>query len=366
MLEPVACLRVDKDDLEQKTWTCSKYKFLQNGKNTDCQSVFDNSRQYRAHMRNSHALFYFPERFCCPIEQCKDVDKKFRRIPQLVNHYDAIHRAAHNFKCGLCEKTFSCKKTWSRHVKNCNSGLLECEFCQRRFTGHSSLSMHCRKFHEKEINKDEGIRNPKQQPNLSNVIFVDSNGVQHGSFSVCLVPSTGLIDSNKGKRRRVEPTLNSQEVDSSEMEILKNPNDNICTQTDEFWYNEFSTQTDNEHSSFGTQTGRPNDEVLDGILENCDLVEYLDGEVQTDLGDFERSSFASQTGISAVDCLKAPNRLDRDSQTLSITNSICTQTKLCRERSLVVVDGLNSQTQTHSPQNTAYHETFTQTSDLNS
>jgi hypothetical protein len=147
--------------------------------------------------------------------------------------------------------------------------------------------------------------------------------------------------------------------------------DNITTQTDEFWgLNEFSTQTDTEHSSFGTQTRCPNDGVLDPFISDCDLVEYLDGEVQTDtFMKRDSATLTSQTSISSENFTNdrscGVDRLDRDCQTNYFKNSTHTQTKMRRERSLVVVDGLNTETQTAAPDQIAsiYNESFTQTID---
>ena len=147
--------------------------------------------------------------------------------------------------------------------------------------------------------------------------------------------------------------------------------DTITTQTDEFWgLNEFSTQTDTEQNSFGTQTRCATDGVLDPFISDCDLVEYLDGEVQTEnFMKSDSSTLASQTSISTEsftnDRSCGVERLDRDCQTNYFKNSTHTQTKMRRERSLVVVDGLNTETQTSSPQqiNSIYNESFTQTID---
>ena len=153
--------------------------------------------------------------------------------------------------------------------------------------------------------------------------------------------------------------------------------DNIPTQTDEFWgLSEFSTQTYTEYNSFGTQTRCPGDDVLDSFMggDGCDLVEYLDGEVQTDTDKqaADSASMALQTNICEEETVLSNNRgcgvdrLDRDCQTNYFKNSTHTQTKMRRERALVVVDGLNSHTQTASPPNanpSLYNESFTQTMD---
>ena len=456
-------LKVDCYDLDQRIWSCSKYKQLHNGLNSSCSLVFDSSIKFRVHVRKNHRNSNFPSNFQCPVPDCTEKSKLFTRIQHLQNHYDRIHRKEQNFRCKVCGKTFSSSKTWTRHVKNCTAGTLKCDYCSRTFTGFSSLSRHCREKHLQEIQKkspekvqEESKSGQNEEvkyylvPVQSLVMLSDQNsGHSANSYSQTnishlsevSVSPTPAIDHNQNhysdcsepKRLKHAETITNhihhaasqaniwnhvpsqtppiwcnetstppdkntsrswssqhdQSVPNSYPELRKPPVggfedtlqdkqflsaiDTITTQTDEFWgLNEFSTQTDTEHNSFGTQTRCPSDGggVLDPFISDCDLVEYLDGEVQTDTFiKRDSATLTSQTSISAEsftnDRSCGVDRLDRDCQTNYFKNSTHTQTKMRRERSLVVVDGLNTETQTASPEqiSSIYNESFTQTID---
>ena len=464
-------LTVDSYDLDQKIWTCSKYRQLHNEYNASCSSVFDSSVKFRVHIRKLHRNLNFPSTFKCPISNCKEKDKLFTRIQHLQNHYDRIHRKEHNFQCKVCAKTFSSSNTWTRHVKNCSSGILKCDFCSRTFSGFSSLSRHCREKHLKEIQKKCSDKSSESLENKLSADGVDSEINAGDSVKYYLVPVQNIVmqphedsghsenicnqsnpshsseisadsshtieheqnpysDCSEAKRlkhsdkisdhihhaasqaniwnhapsqtpiwcndsstspdkntTRSWPSHHDQAVQNSYPELRKplvggfedtlqskqflSAIDTITTQTEEFWeLNEFSTQTDTEHNSFGTQTRCPNDGVLDPFISDCELVEYLDGEVQTDtFMKRDSATLTSQTSISTEsftnDRSCGVDRLDRDCQTNYFKNSTHTQTKMRRERSLVVVDGLNTETQTASPEqiSSIYNESFTQTID---
>ena len=468
------CLIVDEDDLEQKTWTCSKYLSSLNLLPTQsCKAQFESSIKFRVHIRKHHLNNNFPSKFMCPVQDCKESAKVFTRIQNLQNHYDCIHRKSQEFVCSICKRKFSSSKSCSRHVKDCSSGMLNCNWCSRTFCSHSSLSRHSREKHYLEFKRSASKRCDTQANEcqtdcqISGATFIL---VPISAASITALPQSDHGDSSNSskltndnpvpyqtirphtneqmcssKETYIEPapkrckehnlvatqkpyvnrTRQSQQVSSHDSHVWGEPDahiwddgthhqaagkelrrawegenrietsyselrrpqvggfpddlqdkhlfsalDNITTQTDDIWgLSEFSTQTYTEHNSFGTQTRCPGDEVLDSYLDG-ELVEYLDGEVQTDVHHkADSASLALQTNIAEENLSNdrgcGVDRLDRDCQTYYLKNSTHTQTKMRRERALVVVDGLNSHTQTASPETnpSLYNESFTQTMD---
>lgn len=423
------CLVVDRDDLENKIWTCAKYKSLHDRCSDFCSSVFDSSLKFRVHVRKHHRN-PFPSKFSCPVTDCNESSKKYTRIQYLQNHYDCVHRQSRDYRCHVCTKTFSSQKTCTRHVKNCTAGTLNCQYCSKSFTGYTTLSRHCRTLHLEEINKEKvsecqddskdssvkyllvPLQNVVVQTSESNLSCSRSpepiprqsqscqyttqatkrlkqNPVQQAWQNALTQTSSPWHSEFQNPTKDCRTTLSSHEPQNSfsvEFEDglrdkeLFSAMENIHghTQTEEYWgFNEFSTQTASpagtEQSSFGTQTRCPNTDLLESFMgsEHCDLVEFLDSEVQTEnLNQADSSSFASQTNLS-TDIESVTNdrgcgidRSDRDCQTYFYKNSTHTQTKLRKERSLIVVDGLNTQTQTSSLDQMSsvyYNESFTQT-----
>ncbi|XP_037091578.1 zinc finger protein 345-like [Pollicipes pollicipes] len=73
---------------------------------------------------------------------CGHCDKVFKRKQSLDRHIDAIHKPSANWKCTQCEKMFSIKFYWQKHMNRHRDKSEQCSNCQRRFVNARALSQH--------------------------------------------------------------------------------------------------------------------------------------------------------------------------------------------------------------------------------
>eukprot|EP00116_Pleurobrachia_bachei_P000737 sb/3460999/ len=369
----MSALRVDQSDLECRVWTCSKYPHLYSSSpSSPCTEVLSDAIKFRTHIRRAHQTVDFPKQFLCPVPDCNQFTKVWTRFQFLRNHYDCMHRDGQPYTCSVCTKTFSSRTTWKRHYRDCSSGLIQCGQCERKFSGYSSLSRHVKEKHTQDRQTitatstptDAGARliislvkeiqqmqanmaasSTSTNSELGNTILIETRPPTQStpqSESHCeshCESQQQQHDLLPEKRRRLAalPTPvppvptgwagwgDTRPEDGYHFEV---PNSATRQQQQQHYWNEFSTQTVTEHSSFGTQTLLCSDDPFS--LSDCDFVEYLDGEVQTEER-VDRVCFASQTA-AGKDGQEGGPTSDRDCQTNWYTNSIQTQTKVRKER----------------------------------
>ena len=79
--------------------------------------------------------------------------KKSTKLPKKTNKgfkVDEILRKKRFFKCFICFKTFTTKRTWKIHTETIHEGknLFKCDVCSKNFTTKKVLQIHTETVHE--------------------------------------------------------------------------------------------------------------------------------------------------------------------------------------------------------------------------
>ena len=82
------------------------------------------------------------------------------------NHVKSVHKEGKEFKCSLCERSFSLKANLLRHTEalHIKEKNHECKYCKKKFSVKDNCSRHMKKIHEK-TQQEEKLQNSKMEEN---------------------------------------------------------------------------------------------------------------------------------------------------------------------------------------------------------
>lgn len=136
-----------------------------------CMQLFDSEKELDQHMLDLHSKNYcnvcggaYPTRFelkqhinthrdrkdklfKCPFTNCTYSHNSFQYFEYHINK----HRKRKPFSCGKCEKQFSSRYMFNRHVRVCIGDFGKCPKCNKEFTNDSMLYDHIQTCHIKRI-----------------------------------------------------------------------------------------------------------------------------------------------------------------------------------------------------------------------
>ena len=91
-------------------------------------------RSLKAHMKTHEQIRNF---------KCDVCEKSFSSISALKKHFDGVHERIRKFKCNLCEKTFTTLLIQKAHINAYHlDKVMVCEFCGQKFKYFGSLFEH--------------------------------------------------------------------------------------------------------------------------------------------------------------------------------------------------------------------------------